>query len=246
VAGPSAASPPKERASHAILQRTALANFTGCDGEQVGFFVPLELLQDDVPPGYSPISYLGPNVAEVILRLDSCTTSAFAGKDAGPASWFVSFLPVQVAGQTPNQTTGNFYFVLEARANNSAAVGWFQSHTMNGAPMQSNMTRAITGPYAESASTNVANGSAPLYDWQGVLQSPNLQVGEKSRFFYGPNPKTDFLDSTQSYVRGSDGPADANLAASSNLSKRLGGLTHLEGTISQRQLSTASYRGVDA
>ena len=205
-----------------------VANLTGCDGYTGQQFFPTASMRSGLPDGYQ--ADLGDGaVGSVIVWLFSCAKVAIDGRDEGSASFAYVTIDISHPEEVPASDETYPRFVVEFRTNNSGLARWlFRQGAVSSEGDVSVMRDLfpLPDPYGfASASGALTFNNNAYYSMQGVVPTDAHDEFNVERFFFGPEPKRDYLDINSVVTETGANEGRIEVAAESVVSKLAGGLT---------------------
>lgn len=189
-----------------------------CDGVRASVDVPYELVQDDVPPQYSP-QRTGLNgvagTAALVVDLLACDNVTVDSTHLGAGSFSLLYTWVQTPPGTADSTKSTFIF--EVRADQPDVLAWFGPlHLMNGTGTVK-VTKTVQSN-VDTFAAEMTDGTKTVYKAEGPAHGPFPQE-DYFRHFYGPDPDQDFIEELKEagvasvYVGPFEAAADSGYAA---------------------------------
>ena len=188
---PSAPSNPARSPSAGVGRQM---NLTDCSGSLAVIIVPRAWLADDLPAGYEVREDSPAGEGKLVLAVGSCGKLSVNGVDAGPTTFAFTSVGIKRPEDAPEGVRA--WYTVEAFFDHDAAVAWLSNdvfHGNNGTSNHSYEPIATSQGYAQT-SGEVATSNGTLYAYDGVTSQGDTAEERTLRYYYGPNPDTDYWD----------------------------------------------------
>lgn len=206
-----------------LLIASTEANFTECQGSFVVFSVPSDWVQDDVPDAYR-VDAATPFHAAVNLHSFSCENVSIGASEIGPADLMFLMVYVDNPSNESERPADTLFFVLETRTNNQELRQWLTETGLSVANGTVSHQQKPLATYFETKA-RIDDEGEMVYRVHGLTSGGAYPQDATYRFFYGPDPETDYFDGFKDWVISGSTQAELEAAPGSKMTDVIQGQT---------------------